>query len=108
MRVRQRAKSQKYFNLQTLNSNLNHLNLRSIVSVMNFQKLELFHGRRGKPIGQTPIGCKYHDVKSQREVLCSKTENSVLKKINGKCGRCKVMAAEPFLATTVCNNNRVE
>ena len=42
--VRQREKSQKFFDLSALNENLNHSNLCDNVGAMNFQKWELFPG----------------------------------------------------------------
>ena len=39
--VRQLDESQKYLNLSALNWNLNHLNLRSTLGAINFQKWEL-------------------------------------------------------------------
>ena len=45
--VRQREKSQKYFDPLTLNLNLNDSNLCSSHGVMNFQKWELFSGSSG-------------------------------------------------------------
>ena len=47
MLVGQGKKSQKYFDLSTVNYNLYDSNPRSSLGVMNFQKWELFSGSPG-------------------------------------------------------------
>ena len=47
MLVGQRKKSQKYFDLSTVNYNLYDSNPCSSLGVMNFQKWELFSGSPG-------------------------------------------------------------